>query len=249
MSAKIIVLISGGNANIGYEIVKKLAWENPDTHHVMMGTRDLDKGEEAWKSMGSPSNVTPIELDITKDPIVDQAFENIKSIHGKLDILIHNAGTAGRDMGEVEGGAFLARGVSIREVYKHVYDVNVISAAVMTEKMIPLLEKSALPKIIFISSGLGSIAKFQDGYTFVDAPWYNSSKSAVNYLSAFYARKYPTWKVNACCPGLNATGLNAVPMSEATHPRNGAINACKLALEGQDGASGTYTNTEGTIPW
>jgi hypothetical protein len=47
IATKTLVLISGGNAGIGYEIVKKIATEHPSTHHVLMGCRDTHKGEAA----------------------------------------------------------------------------------------------------------------------------------------------------------------------------------------------------------
>ena len=84
---------------------------------------------------------------------------------------------------------------------------------------------------------------------YVLCPRYSSSKSAVNYITAFYARAYPDRKVNAVCPGLNATGLNNVGVTDDTHPRNGAIRVCELVAEGKDGVSGTCSNKKGIIPW
>ena len=248
--SKTLVLITGANTGIGYEVVRKLAEDNVSSHQILLGTRTLAKGEAALKSIGSPSNVRPVQLDVTEDSSINRVFETIQTDYGKLDVLINNAGTAGLDLGPVKDGVFQPEGKSVREVYTHCYSVNVISSAVLVEKMVPLLEKSVLPKVIFMSSGLGSIALFSSGEKeFVPCPWYNSSKSAVNYMTAFYARKYPHWKVNAVCPGLNATGLNHVPLTEETDPKNGAIRACELVMEGKEGVSGTYSNKDGPIPW
>ena len=242
--SKTIVLISGGNGGIGYEIVKKLAQENP-SFHVLMGCRDTNKGEEAAASLGALSNVNPIQLDISHDDSIEHCFKTIEQKFGRLDILINNAGTAGRDL--PDGGR---KGKSVRQVYTHIYNVNVISTACLTEAMIPLLSKSKLPKIIFITSALGSIADvLRPESNLIPVPHYNSSKSAMNMLCAYYAKKYPDWKVNACCPGLNSTGLSDTELTEKTHPRNGAINAARLATEGPDGATGTFTNKEGPLPW
>src|ERR1700733_10433175 len=97
-ATKTLVLISGGNAGIGYEMVKKIATEHPSTHHVLMGCLDTHKGEIAVASMGAPMNVNPIQLDITSDESIDLCFKAIEQNFGKLDILINNAGTAGRDL-------------------------------------------------------------------------------------------------------------------------------------------------------
>jgi NAD(P)-dependent dehydrogenase (short-subunit alcohol dehydrogenase family) len=117
--------------------------------------------------------------------------------------------------------------------------------------MLPLLQKSKLPKIVFISSGLGSIANvLRPEAKLLPVPCYSASKLAVNYLSAYYANKCPHFKANSCCPGFNATGLNNTELTEESDPRNEAINTVKLATEGPNGATGAYTQKkEGPIPW
>ena len=244
-SDKIVVLISGGNAGIGYEITKKIATEHSTTHHVLMGTRDMAKGESAVASMGSPSNVTPIQLDITSDESINTCYETTESRFSRLDILINNAGSAGRDIRLATGGR-----ATLRETYNHVYSTNCTSAAILTETMTPLLERSQLAKVIFISSRLGSITKvLQPNSEFIKAPYYNSSKSAMNMLAAYYSKLHEDWKVNSVCPVYNATALNGIELTEETDPRNGAIRAVELVMEGREGVSGTYSEKEGSIPW
>jgi NAD(P)-dependent dehydrogenase (short-subunit alcohol dehydrogenase family) len=240
-ATKTLVLISGGNAGIGYEMVKRIATEHPSTHHVLMGCRDTHEGEIAVASMGAPMNVNPIQLDITSDESIDHCFKAIEQNFGKLDVLINNAGTAGRE---------LSSGKSLRQVYDHCFSVNATSAALLTEAMTPLLEESKLPKVIFITSRLGSIARaLQPNSEFVPTPFYNSSKSATNMLCAFYARKHPNWKVNAVCPGSTATQLDDIEETEGTGVENGAIRAVQLVLDGPDGVTGTYSEKEGPLPW
>lgn len=162
-------------------------------------------------------NVKPVQLDITSDESINLCFKTIEQNFGKLDILINNAGTAGCD---------LLQGVTLCQNFGHCFSVNVASAAVLTETMTPLLKKSKLPKVIFITSRLSSVSRIiQPDSEFVPVPFYNSIKSATNMLLAFYGRKYPDWKVNTVCPGLNATGLNGLEKTEETDPMNGAIRA------------------------
>ncbi|KAJ9637999.1 hypothetical protein H2204_004589 [Knufia peltigerae] len=236
---KTIILVTGGNAGIGYETVKKLALENP-TFQVLMGCRDTHKGEEAVASMGAPINVNPIQLDITDDESVEHCYLAITQHFGRLDVLINNAGTGGRE---------LPADATLRDRYNLTYNVNVISTAVLTDKLIPLLEKSKLPKIIFVSSGLGSIQRtLQRGKPY-PVPWYSSSKSGVNGVAVYYAKLYPDFKVNVVCPGLCATNLNGAELNEETHPKHGAVRVAQLVAEGPDGVTATYSNSEGTIPW
>ncbi|KIW11511.1 hypothetical protein PV08_10812 [Exophiala spinifera] len=234
-----IILVTGGNAGIGYEIVKKLALENP-RFQVLMGCRDTLKGEEAVASMGAPTNVNPIQLDITDDESVEQCYLAIAQHFGRLDILINNAGTGARE---------LPPDATLRDKYNLTYNVNVISTAVLTDKLIPLLEKSKLPKIIFISSGLGSIERTLQRGKPIPVPWYSTSKSGLNALAVYYANMHPEFKVNVVCPGLRATKLNGAHLSEETHPKLGAVRAAQLVAEGPDGVTATYSNSEGPIPW
>ncbi|KAK5239674.1 hypothetical protein LTR40_014341, partial [Exophiala xenobiotica] len=89
--------------------------------------------------------------------------------------------------------------------------------------LIPLLEKSERPKIIFLTSSLGSIQKTLEGGKPIPMPWYNSSNSAVNALMVYYAKLYPNMKVNAVCPGERATELTGTDMSEEMHPEHGIV--------------------------
>ncbi|KAF4556291.1 Short chain dehydrogenase-like protein 42 [Elsinoe fawcettii] len=237
---KQLVIVTGSNQGLGYEMAKKLSEEHPDTHHILLCSRDLSRGEEAHKKLGSPTNVTPVQLDITNDASVDTLYTMVESKFGKLDVLIHNAGIAGRD--------FPAE-YTLRQRYEKTYDVNVISPAVMTEKFTPLLNKTMLPKVIFVSSQLGSIGSMADGYAFFPAPWYGSSKAAMNYHAVFFARKYPNWRSNAVCPGLNVTNLNGLPETDDTKPSNGAIRAVQLALENASSFTGKFSNKEGPLEW
>ena len=233
----------GGNTGIGLEIVKKLSTEYP-SYHILMGSRDVHKAEDACSSLGAPTNINPIQLDVTDDASINHCFKAVEQHFGRLDVLINNAGTASRDLGS---GRDLD---NWREIFNSCYNVNVTGAAVLTETMLPLLQKSKLPKIIFISSELGSIANMlRPEAKLLPIPFYSASKTAVNYLAAYYTKKCPNFKVNSCCPGFSATELSDAELTDENDERDGAINAVRLATEGPNGATGTYTNKEGPIPW
>ncbi|KAK5049515.1 hypothetical protein LTR84_004444 [Exophiala bonariae] len=239
---KTIILVTGGNAGIGYEIVKSLAQSTAGNCQILLGCRETSKGEEAASSLGAPVNVNPIQLDIEDDTSIDRAFLAIQQVFGKLDVLINNAGTAAQ---------YLSKDATLRQKFDHTFSVNVTSQAVLTDRLKPLLEKAKLPKVIFVSSTLASLTEtltwkpeqVYSGY------WYNSSKSALNNLAVYYATTNPGWKVNAVCPGHRATGLNGLPMSDEMDPKHGAVRVVELVAEGPDGVSGTFSRKEGRIPW
>ena len=155
------------------------------------------------------------------------------------------------------GGIDFPKGTHAREAGVRIFDTNVISTQILTDKLIPLLEKSKLPKVIFVSSLGGSIQKMLDKpgppMSGADLPvspiWYCSSKAALNYQAAWYAKKYPQWKSNAVCPGYRATKINGAELSSETDPALGAIRVLELVKEGPDGVTGTFSDKDGSAPW
>lgn len=181
-SQNTFVLVSGANQGIGLEIVKKLATENSG-YHVLMGCRSLEKGQAAIASLPPNLSVEPIKLDVTNDSSISKAVATVQEKYGRLDVLINNAGTGSRS---------LPQGLGLRQQYTQIMDTNAISAACLTEAFVPLLRKSSQPRIIFMTSELGSIGstlnpKFPS-YG-VDKPQYKASKAAMNMIMATYAVK------------------------------------------------------------
>lgn len=239
---KTIILVTGGNTGIGLEIVKALARGNPQ-NQVLLGCRDTLKGEEAAASLGAPVNVNPIQLDVEDDKSIEHAFLTIQQFFGKLDVLINNAGTAGNHLPP--------ESTSLRQKFDHTLSVNVTSQAVLTTALAPLLDKSRAPKVVFLSSSLGSVQNTLDS---ADKPWeglwYTSSKTAVSGLTSWFTKTYPRWKVNAVCPGVRATGLHKDGVSgDEANPKYGAIRVVELVRDGPDGVTGTFSSKEGHVPW
>src|SRR5947208_7978122 len=65
-------------------------------------------------------------------------------------------------------------------------------------------------------------------------------------LSAFYTVKCPRWKVNAVCPGLNATGLNGFEKTEEADPEEMVQSGrCSLCWMGQTALRGRVARRKG----
>jgi NAD(P)-dependent dehydrogenase (short-subunit alcohol dehydrogenase family) len=137
-------------------------------------------------------------------------------------------------------------------------ETNVAGSALIAESFAPLLSNSSNPRVIFMSSGLGSIGTQAELRFHKDWPAYSSSKAALNMLMLWFAQKYPEWRVNACCPGFRATNLNNYGESTNNAPgklEDGALNAVRLTLLEKDGETGTFTQRNDetgeirTLPW
>ncbi|MCJ1357213.1 MAG: hypothetical protein MMC33_007209 [Icmadophila ericetorum] len=234
-----IVLITGANQGIGYESVKKLLATHP-SYHLLMGCRSLARGYSAIATLPPEHQrrVTPLELDITSDASIAAAVGTLTRSFGRLDVLVHNA------------GVFAVSASTTRAVFTTTLDVNTASAACLTEACLPLLRRSPNPRIVFVSSSLGSITRTAQRYT--DRPVaYRCSKAALNMLAVCYAQalRAEGMAVNVCNPGLNATKLVRGGVEGGEHPSVGAVNVCRLVGLGKGEATGTYSSKDGELPW
>ncbi|KAJ7113178.1 carbonyl reductase [Mycena epipterygia] len=238
-----IVLITGANKGIGFEIAKQLASQHPG-YHILIGSRDVERGAKAAETLQKAGlSVESLTIDVSDDQSIVAAAQLVKSKFGRLDVLINNAGIA------LE--SFLG-GTSDRALFEQTFAVNLFGAASTTEAFIPLLEKSATPRIVFTSSDLGSLALRADPegrHNYAGAPAYRCSKAAMNMLALSYAHRFrgEGWKINMHNPGYTATDLNmhTGPGTVA----DGAKGAVRLAVLGDDGETGTFTETEGALSW
>lgn len=84
-------------------------------------------------------------------------------------------------------------------------ETNVAGSAATVEHFIPLLSKAEVPRIIFMTSGAGSMQVAHDFYTTKRFPAYCASKAAKIMMMLYYYHRFPDWKVNACNPGFRVS--------------------------------------------
>ena len=243
-TSKTIVLISGANQGVGLETIRQLT-QDP-TFHILLGCRSIVKGKEAASTLPQPTAVDPIQLDVTSDESIAAAVETVESSYGRLDVLVNNAGIS-----------MLAPPleVSQRERFDKTFSTNVTGAVSLTDAFLPLLRKSSAPRIVFVSSEVGSLTQTLNpkashyGAGGLAMP-YKASKAAMNMAMATYAvvlRDEP-FQINACTPGLTATNFS---MGRGHDVAIGAEIVVKLVrgeVEGTGGFWGPWGG-EGQIPW
>ena len=137
------------------------------------------------------------------------------------------------------------------ETLKATYDTNFFGVFAVTQHMLPLLRKSASPRIINLSSTLGSLSTLSDPQSpmyGVNLLAYNSSKTALNSLTLAFAKELAGERVsvNSVCPGWVKTdlGTDAAPRTV----EQGAAIAVRLATM-DDPPTGKFLNDGGEIRW
>ncbi|CUG54018.1 short chain dehydrogenase, putative, partial [Bodo saltans] len=131
------------------------------------------------------------------------------------------------------------------------FEVNFFGVISVTTAFIPLLRKASLPRIVNLSSMLGSHTLHADPtspiYGWTAAP-YNASKAALNLYTQnlAHALKDEGFKINAAHPGYVQTDLapNGVLKVE-----EGAETSVFLATLGGDGPTGGYFYKRDPLPW
>jgi NAD(P)-dependent dehydrogenase (short-subunit alcohol dehydrogenase family) len=126
-----------------------------------------------------------------------------------------------------------------------VLDTNVFGVVRVTNAVLGLLHRSNAPRIINVSSNMGSLT-LQTGPIMAA---YAPSKAMLNSVTTQYARRFADTNVivNACCPGYVATdftGFNAPRTAE-----QGAAIAIALATLPDDGPRGGFFDDAGVVPW
>lgn len=239
-----VVLISGGNSGLGLATAKRLALEHNYT--VIIGSRNAQAGETLASQFRSHGlHLTSVQLDITSDESIVSAIEHITATFSRLDVLINNAGIMLDQFREE---------MSTRELFTRTFSTNLIGAACLTEACLPLLKTSSLPRVIFISSIMGSINEALDKTTAwyaMDYKAYDSSKAALNMLAANYDRILAEkgGLVNVVCPGLVRSNLSEFVKQYGEEPEIGAQRVVELAVAKKGSATGTFSDRNGEIPW
>jgi NAD(P)-dependent dehydrogenase (short-subunit alcohol dehydrogenase family) len=229
-----ITLITGANKGLGRESARRLIEAG---HTVYLGSRDAERGATAARELGAQV----LLLDVTDEDSVAAAAARLKEEHGRLDVLVNNAGVPGgfKPLDTTTAADMLA-----------VYDTNVFGIVRVTHAMLPLLELSDAPVIVNVSSGMGSLGVTTDPARFESTLIglaYPSSKSAVNMLTSQYAKACPAMRINAVDPGYTATDLNGHRGTQSVE--QGAQIIVAMATIGPDGPTGTFADQHGVVPW
>lgn len=243
---KRIALITGANRGLGLEAARQLARDKGFT--VILGARDRDKGEAAAARLReSGLDAHAVQLEVSNDASVGNAAREVEERFGRLDVLINNAGISP----EYAAGQLSPSQLSPATI-RRIFDTNLFGALSVLQAFVPLLEKSDAPRVVNVSSMIGSLSNISNPEWFaygVNTLGYSSSKAALNVLTVATAKEFagPKWKINSACPGWVKTDLGT--QDAPGEVVDGARIYVTLATLPPDGPTGQFFNEDGPIAW
>lgn len=219
------ILITGAGRGLGLEFVRQLL---PRAEHLFATARDPNRSPEL-QALAKPHSerLKLLPLDISDEDSIKSAVQQVSMIATSLDLLINNAGIYLGRPGAVPGSDRL--GMLTMESGVATMRTNAIGPTLLTQELLPLLKQGRRPKIVSLTSGLGSIANSGG------APYhYSASKAALNmYMHGLAMELRPQGIVSVVInPGWVATdmGGRGAPVSAGDSARGILSVVEKLTL-------------------
>ena len=143
-----VALVTGASSGIGAATARRLARE-PGARLVLVARREERLRELADELGGA----TVIAADLTDEAAPSRIAETVEAEHGRLDLLVNNAGAAWR-------GTF---GESGWENVRRHMELNFDAVVRLTEALLPLIRRSAPSAIVNVASTAGRVSRPNSG--------------------------------------------------------------------------------------
>ena len=197
-----MALITGANSGLGFESARALLAAGAT---VVLACRTSLKAEQARQVLSSEATTAAdrlqgLVLDLADLASVRRAVEQFGERHSRLDFLLNNAGVMAPPR------------TLTRQGYELQFGVNHLGHFALTQQLLPLLLRSASPRVVQVTSGAQYFGKldFADlqGERRYDR-WkaYGQSKLANVVFAQELQRRYPQLHSTAAHPGLARTNL------------------------------------------
>jgi NAD(P)-dependent dehydrogenase (short-subunit alcohol dehydrogenase family) len=241
-TATTVALITGASKGIGRETARRLSALGMT---VLIGARDPARGRQAAAELAADgADIRFLPLDVTDAQSVKSAAVRIKDDFQRLDVLVNNAAVL------IDAEATVPE-VTVEQM-RQTYETNVFGVVALTHALLPLLRRSAAPRIVNLSSGLGSMTANVEDFERLASYQrlaYGSSKAALNAVTVLYANALRDhgFKVNAADPGYVATDINGHRGYRTVE--QGAEIVVRMATLGLDGPTATFQTDTGIVPW
>ncbi|MGC8463552.1 MAG: SDR family NAD(P)-dependent oxidoreductase [Acidimicrobiales bacterium] len=179
-----VALVTGSSSGIGAALARRLARLGATV--VVNSARSVEAGQALADQLPGADYV---QADVADEDEAHRLVETVLTRHGRLDLLVNNAGTT-----EVIPHHDLD--AATPEVWRRIFDVNVIGTWQVTVAAVPHLRTAPDGQVVNVSSLAG------ERPTGSSIP-YACSKAALSHMTRLLANTLgPDIRVNAVAPGL-----------------------------------------------
>jgi NAD(P)-dependent dehydrogenase (short-subunit alcohol dehydrogenase family) len=219
-----VVLITGASRGLGREVARRLTEEG---YTVLAGVRSPAKREPL-------PDVEVVPLDVTDPASITAAAATVKARHGRLDVLVNNAGIL---LDQVDDIMAMGADLLLRTL-----ETNAFGPLRLTQALAPLLAEGG--RVVNVSSGGGQLS--------VPSTWspaYCISKTALNAITVQLAEalKSRGIAVNAVCPGWVRTDMGGREAPRSL--KEGADSILWLVLKADPELTGGFWRDGERIAW
>lgn len=207
-----IALVTGASRGLGFAAARALAKTG---NCVILTGRDQNRTDAAaavLRDEGLDAQALPLDVDVASS--IAAAAEQVQRQHGRLDVLVNNAGVL------PEASDTTEHDFADSQVFQATFATNLFGAVAVTEAFL-LLRRSAMGRIVNVSTTMGSLndqANPDSPYYQMIVPAYQASKAALNSVTISLAKTLADTdiKVTSVCPGFVQTDLT--PVTASRHP-------------------------------
>ena len=229
------VLVTGANRGIGLEFVRQFVERGA---RVFAACRKPGQATDLTRlALAHPGRLAVLPLDLAKPASIAELAQEVGMLTDELDLLVNNAGVlvSGERFGKLEAK-------NLAETFA----TNVIGPALLAQAMTPLLAAGSNPRVMNLSSTLGSIAQCDAWET----PSYSISKAALNMATRQLSHELGGRGITAFVvnPGWVRTAMGG-PRAQITTQQS---VTGMLALLDRPGMKlhGRFLSLDGTdVPW
>jgi NAD(P)-dependent dehydrogenase (short-subunit alcohol dehydrogenase family) len=192
-----IILVTGASSGFGRMAANALSHSGHTVYASMRETSGRNASQAADVTLYASQqgvDLRALELDVSSQASADAAVDTILVKHGRLDVIMHNAGHM--VFGPAE--AFTP------EQFAELYDINVLSTQRVNRAALPHMRKRGQGLLVWISSS--STAGGTPPYL---SPYF-AAKAAMDALAVQYARELARWGIETTIivPGAFTRGTN-----------------------------------------
>jgi NAD(P)-dependent dehydrogenase (short-subunit alcohol dehydrogenase family) len=225
-------VVTGASRGIGLELVKELLTQG---HQVIGACRNPDGARDLWEIKSDYKNrFRYVKLDVSSADSVAEFGAGLKN--DTIDVLVNNAGI-------LKGAGESLDGLDIESVLKSI-QVNTIGPIRVTQILMPCLKRAKSPKVVNVTSLMGSIADNGSGGYY----GYRMSKAALNMFGSCLSKEFPNITTLQMHPGWVKTDMGgAQAPTEREDSVRGMIDVIKGATIKDSGRFLDFRGKE--LPW